>query len=165
MCNYSLTQKATNAPHFIIKLETPAPKEIMVPKMRIDLSLLFVATGASITPEKLIQIKKREIKSLETLPPRKYTIPNQDKNTLGSEKDQSIPPNIPKFPNGFKLIRNEADGNHHESTDTSSTDRDDTSHTDQDDYIQNINSTKNKNDDEEQKEDNLQHQNGNESVI
>ena len=146
MCNYSLTQKATNAPHFIIKLETPAPKEIMVTKMRIDLSVLSVATGASTTPEKLIQIKKREIKSLEILPPRKYTIPNQDKNTLGSEKDQSIPPNIPKFPNGFKLIRNEA-------------------HTDQDDYIQNINSTKNKNDDEEQKEDNLQHQNGNESVI
>ena len=70
--------------------------------MRNDLSVLSVATGASITPEERITRKKRKIKSLAASPPRKDPITNQDKNTLGIEKYQSLPPHVPKFPPGFK---------------------------------------------------------------
>ena len=66
----------------ISQSEPPARKEITVGKLRTDLSVLSGATGAiraSITPEKRIPIKKRNIKSLATSPPRKDTIPNQDK--------------------------------------------------------------------------------------
>ena len=62
----------------ISQSEPPAPKEIMAPKPQTDLSVLSGATGASITPEKLIPRKKKIIKSLVTLPPRKDPIQNQD---------------------------------------------------------------------------------------
>ena len=137
----------------------------MVPKIRTDLSILSGVTGDSIPPEKRIPRKKSKIKSLASLPPRKYPIPNLDKNNLGIEKDQSLPPHIHKFPPGFKSLRNEADDDHHESTDTSRTDKDDTSRTDQDDYIENLKFMKNKNDDDKYKEENSKHQHGNESVI
>ena len=137
----------------------------MVPKIRTDLSILSGVTGDSIPPEKRIPRKKSKIKSLASLPPRKYPIPNLDKNNLGIEKDQSLPPHIHKFPPGFKSLRNEADDDHHESTDTSRTDKDDTSSTDKDESLENLKSTNNKNSYDKYKEKNLQHQHGNESVI
>ena len=99
------------------------------------------------------------------MPPRKYPIPNQDKNTIGLEKYQSLPPQVPPFPPGFKSFRNEANDDNPESTDTSSTDKDDTSRTDQDDSIENFKVKNNTNDDDKYKEDNSKHQHGNETVI
>ena len=113
--------------------------------MRTDIYFFSGATRANITPEKLIPIKRRKIKSLATSPPRKDPIPNPDKNTLGIEKYQSLPTHVPKLPPGFKYLRNEANDDHHESTDNSRTDKDDTSRTDKDDSIENINTTRNKN--------------------
>ena len=133
--------------------------------MQTDIYVFFIATGASITPEKLIPINKSRIKSIATSPPRKDPIPNQNKNTLGIKKYQSLPPHVPKFSPGFKSLRNEADGDNHEYTDTSRTDKDDMSLTNQDNSIENLKSMKNKNDNEEYKEENLQHQNGNGRVI
>ena len=43
-------------------------------------------TRASVTSEKIIPGKKRKIKSLATLRPRKDPIPNQENNTLLIEK-------------------------------------------------------------------------------
>ena len=86
-------------------------------------------------------------------------------NTLGIEKYQSLPPHLPKFPFGFKSLRNEGDCDHHESTYTSRTDKNYTSRTDKDDSIENLIAMNNKNSDDKYKEDNLKHQHGNESVI
>ena len=86
-------------------------------------------------------------------------------NTFGIKNNQSLSPRVPRFPPGFKSLRNQANDDHYESTDNSSTDKDDTSRTDQDDYIDNLKSMENKNDDGKYKQYNLQHQNGNESVI
>ena len=57
----SLTQKATNAPHFISQYDPPAPKEIMVPKMWTDLSVLSGSIGASIKPENAFQERKEKL--------------------------------------------------------------------------------------------------------
>ena len=57
--------------------------------VQTDVSAFFVVTGetrASVNPGKRIPRKKRKIKSLTMLPPRKDPIPNQDKNNLGLEK-------------------------------------------------------------------------------
>ena len=54
----------------------------MVEIIRTNLSVFNGATGATgaiITPEKIIPRKKRNIKSLAMSPPRKDPIPNQDK--------------------------------------------------------------------------------------
>ena len=59
---------------------------MVVEKLLTDLSINSGLTGetrASVTQETRIKIKKRNIKSLATSPPRKDPIPNQDKNTLG----------------------------------------------------------------------------------
>ena len=40
--------------------------------------------------------------------PRNYPIPNQDINILITEKYQSIPLHLEKFPPGFKSLINEA---------------------------------------------------------
>ena len=77
-------------------------------------------------PEKHIPRKKGKIKSLATSTTRKNSTPNQDKNTLGIKKDQSLPPHVPKFRPVCKSLRNEADDNHPESTYTSRTDKYDT---------------------------------------
>ena len=98
-------------------------------------------------------------------PPRKDPIPDQDKNTLSIEKYKILPPHAPPFPPGFKSLRNKADYNNPESTDTSHTDKYDTSRTDRDNSIENVKATKSTNDDDEYKEENSQHQNGNETVI
>ena len=58
----------------------------MVDKIRTDLSVLYGVTGASVTPGKRIPRKKRNMKSLETSPPRKDPIPNKYINTLETEK-------------------------------------------------------------------------------
>ena len=65
------------------------------------------------------------MKSLETPPPRKDPILNQDINTLGIEKDLSLPPHLRKFHPGYKSLINEADDACNVSTDTSCTDKDD----------------------------------------
>ena len=78
-------------------------------KLRTDLSVLSGATGetssvltgetrASVTLEKRIPRKK----SLAMSPPRKDPIPNQDKKTLGPQKDQCLPSGIPSFSSGIK---------------------------------------------------------------
>ena len=79
-------------------------------------------------------------------PPRKYPIPNQDKNTLWLQKYHCLPSHIPWFYSGIKSLRNKANDYNPETTDTSRTDKDDTSHTNQDDYIENVKATKNTND-------------------
>ena len=160
------TQKVTNGPNFISQSEPPAPKEIMVDKLLTDKSVMSGVTraiGAILTPE--IAYQERKINSLARLPPIKDPIPNQDKNTLGIEKYKIIPPQVPKFTPGLKSLRNEANDDHPESTDTSRTDRDDTSRTYWYDYIENMKSTKNKIDDDKYKEENSKHQHGNENVI
>ena len=67
----------------------------MVEKVWTDLSVFSGVTGDSVTPEKHIPRKKKNMKSLATSPPRKDTIPNQDINILGTKKYQSCPPHLP----------------------------------------------------------------------
>ena len=59
-------------------------------------------TRASVTPEKRISRNEIKIKSLDTSPPRKDPIPNQDTNTLGLQKYQCLPPHVPPYPPRFK---------------------------------------------------------------
>ena len=77
----------------------------MVDKLQNDLSVNSGLTGetrASVTPEKRIPRKKRNIKSLAMSPPRKDPIPNQDINNLGLQKYQYLPPHGPLFFPGLK---------------------------------------------------------------
>ena len=137
-------------------------------KIRTNLSFNSGLTGetrASVTPEKIIPGKKRNIKSIAASPPRKEPIPNQNKNTLGLQTHQYLPPYVPQFPPGFKSFKNEANGDNNETTDISCTDKDNMSHTNQNDYIEYLKATKNTNDDDEYKEDNSKHQDSNESCI
>ena len=162
------TQKLTNGPNLITQSEAPAPEVIVMNKLWTDLSINSVLAGetrASVTPEKRIPRKKRNIKSLATSPPRKYPIPNQYKNTLGLQKDQCLPPHIPPFPLVFKSLRNEANDYNPETTDTSRTDKYDMPRTNWDDSIENVKSMIKTNDDDKYKEGDLRHQHGNESVI
>ena len=110
-------------------------------KIRTDLSVLSVSTVASITSDKRIPRKKNNIKSLTTSPPRNDPVQNQDKNTLGIEKYQSLPPHLPKFPPVFKSLRNDVENDYNESIYKSCTDKDDTPRTDKDDSIENLKST------------------------
>ena len=76
---YIKTQKVANTPNSVSQLETSEPKEIMVnTKMRTDVSISPGGTGASVTPEKVIPRKKRNIKPPAMSLPRKDPIPNQD---------------------------------------------------------------------------------------
>ena len=81
------------------------------------------------------------------------------------EKYQSLPSRLPKFPPVFKSLINEADDDNHESIDRSRTDKYDTPCTDKDESIENMKAMNNKNSDDKYKEEILQHQHGNESVI
>ena len=56
----------------------------------------------SVNPEKRIPGKKINIKSPDTSPPRKYPIPNRDKNNFGLQKYRCLPPHVPPFHPGFK---------------------------------------------------------------
>ena len=102
-------------------------------------------TRASVTPEKRMPGKKRNIKSLATSPTIKDPITNQDKNTLVLQKYQCLPQHVPPFPPGFKSLINEANYDNPETTDNSRTDKDDTSRTNADDPIENVKSMKNTN--------------------
>ena len=73
--------------------------------MLTDVSVFLAETGASATPEKLIPRKKKNIKSLAMSPQRKDPIPNQDIDMLGTEKDQSLPPQWAKFRPGYKSLQ------------------------------------------------------------
>ena len=77
-------------------------------------------------------------------PPRKGSIPNQDKNILGIQKDQCLPSHIPPFSSVFKSLINETNDDNPETTDNSRTDKEDTSRTNRYDYIENVNPWKNK---------------------
>ena len=83
---------------------------------------------------------------------------------MGFHKDQCLPPQLTPFPPGFKSLRNKANYDNPETIDTSRKDKYDTSRTNQDDSIENMKAMKNTNNDDEYKEDYLQHQDGNESV-
>ena len=138
--------------NLITKSEAPAPEVIVVDKLQNDLSLNSGLTGetrASVTPEKRIPIKKRNMKSLAMSPPRKDIITNQDTNTLGLQKYQRLPPHVPPFPPIFKSLRNEPNDDNPETTDTQRTNKYDTSRNNQDDSIEILKSTKNTNDDDE----------------
>ena len=76
-------------------------------------------------------------------PPRKDPIPNHDKNTLGIKKHQFLTSHVSPFYYRFKSLRNEANDDNPETTDTSRTDKDDMSHTNQDDSIENLKAMKN----------------------
>ena len=74
-------------------------------------------------PGKRIPINKRNMKSLAASPPRNDPIPNQDINTLGIKKYQSLPPHLYKFRPEYKSLRKKADDYLHNSIDTSRTDK------------------------------------------
>ena len=151
------TKKVTNAPNFIRQSEPPSSKEMMVDKIRTDLSVLSGVTGPSVTPERIIPRKKRNMKSLATSSPRKDPIPNQDINTLGARKYQSLPPQLPKFCPGYKSLIKKEDDDCHDYADTSRTDKEYSIYT--------IKFTNDKNSDDKYKEENSQHQHGNGTVI
>ena len=108
--------------------------------------------------------ESQEKKSIATPPPRNDPIPNQDKN-LGLQKYQSLPPYVPPFTPGFKSLRNETNDDNPETTYTSRTDKDDTSRTNCYDSIENVKAMNNTNDNDKYKEENLQNQDSNETVI
>ena len=114
----------------ITQSEAPEPEVIVVGQLQTDLSINYGLTGekrASVTSEKRIPRKNINIKSLATSPPRKDPILNQDKNTLGLQKDQCLQLHVPPFTPGFKSLRNNANDDIPETTNTSHTDKDDTS--------------------------------------
>ena len=83
------TQKLNNGPNYITLSEAPAPEVIVVDKLWTGLSVNSRLTGetrSSVTLEKRISEKKRNITSLAMSPPRKDSITNQDKNTLKIQK-------------------------------------------------------------------------------
>ena len=129
---YIKTKRVINGPNLITQSEAPAPEVIVVDKLRTGLSVNSGLTGetrASVTPGKLITKKKRKRKSLAMYTPRKDTNPNQNKNTLELQKDQYLPSHVTPFSSGFKSLKNEANDDNLETTDTSRTDKDDTSRT------------------------------------
>ena len=75
-------------------------------KIRTDVSIFYGRTGAGVNPEKRIIRRKNNMKSLAISPPRKDLIPNQDINMLGTEKYQSLPPQLTKFRPGYKSLIN-----------------------------------------------------------
>ena len=91
------------------------------------------------------------------MPPRKDPIPNQYENNIGLQKYQCLPPHVLPFNPIFKSLRNKANDDNPETTDTSRTDKDDMSRTNRDFSIENVKATKNKNNDDKYKEVNSQH--------
>ena len=103
--NLPRQKKLTNGPNLINQSEAPATEVILVDKLRTDLSVNLKITDRSVprvTTEKRIPRNKRKKKSPAMSPPRKDTIPNYDKNTLGLQKDQFLPSHVPLFSSGFK---------------------------------------------------------------
>ena len=77
------------------------------------------------------------------------------------QKDQCLPPHVPLFSPVIKSLRNEENYDYPETTDTLRTKKDDTARTNWDYSIENVKTMKNTDDDDEYKEDNLQHQDSN----
>ena len=98
-------------------------------------------------------------------PPRKDPIQNQDKIALGIPKYLCLPSHISPFSSESKSLINKANDDNTETTDTKRTDKDDTSLTDQYYYIESVKAMEEKNDNSKYKEENLQHQHSDESVI
>ena len=85
--------------------EAPSLEVIVVDNLRTYLSVnygLTRVTKAILTPEKRIQKKKRNLKSIDLYPPGKDPITNQDKNTLGLQKYQCLLSHVPPFSSEFK---------------------------------------------------------------
>ena len=75
-------------------------------------------------------------------PPIKDTIPNQDKNILGLQKYQYLPPHVPPFSSGFKSLRIKANDDNLDTTDNARTAKVDTSRTNRNDFIEKVKATK-----------------------
>ena len=116
------------------------------PRIKTDVSVLSGGTGDNKNPEKHIPINKRNIKSLAMSPPRNDPIPNQDINMLGTEKYQSLSPQLAKYRPGYKSLMNKAEDGRNNSTDTSRTDKEA--------FVDNLKDTNNKNIDDKYKDDN-----------
>ena len=150
---YINTQKVNNAQNLISQSEPPAPNIITVKtKMQTGVYLLSVGTLHSVTPEIFIPRKKRNTKSLAILPPRKCQIPNQDINRLITEKDQSLPLHLAKFPPEFKSLINEA--HDHNSTEDYCNDSTDNPRNDKEDPVNNLKAINNKDIDDKYKYEN-----------
>ena len=63
------------------------------------------------------------MKSIAMQPPRKDLIPNKDIRILGTEKDESLLPQLTKYCSGYKSSINKAEDDHNNSIDTSRTDK------------------------------------------
>ena len=74
--------------------------------------------------------------------PRKDPIPNQDKNILGIQKDQYLTLHVPQLSPVIKSLRNGANDDNPENTDTSRTDIYDASCTNRYDSIENMKAVK-----------------------
>ena len=61
------------------------------------------------------------MKSLEISPPRKYPIPNQYINMLGTVKDQSLPPQLAKYLPEYESLIIEENCDHNYSIDKART--------------------------------------------
>ena len=69
----------------------------MVDKLITDMYVNYGFKGekrANVTPEKRIPRNKRNIKSLAMSPRRKDPVPSQEKNDLGLQKYQCLPPQV-----------------------------------------------------------------------
>ena len=97
------------------------------------------------------------MKSSAMFPPGKYIIPNQDINIFSTKKYQSLPPQLAKFPPGFKSLINQAEDDCNDSTDTSRTDKED--------FANKLKAINNKYIDDKYKDNNSQDRTSNESVI
>ena len=122
----------------------------MVDKLRTDLSVFVRSNRSNRSYFNAIKThykkEKKKINRLQRRHQERIQFQIKIKILQGSKIYKSLPLHVPKFPPGFKSLRNEAYDDHHEYTDTSRTYKDDTLRTDQDDSIENIKSTKNKND-------------------
>ena len=81
----------------ITKLEAPSPEVIVADKLQTDISINYGLTGetiASVTPKNTFQKIK---KSLAMYPSRKDPIPNQEQNSLGTQKYQWLLSHVPPF--------------------------------------------------------------------
>ena len=103
------TQKVTNKPNLISQLE-PSEKKIIMGKAKMwtYVSILSGGTGASVTTEKRIPRKKKNIKSPAMSPPGNYPIKNQDIDRLITERHPSVTPIKEKYPPEFKPLSNDA---------------------------------------------------------
>ena len=125
----------------MISQSEPPAQKMTDNKIRTDLYVLSVGTGASVNPEKRIPRKENNTKPLAMSPTRKYPIPNQDITILGTKKYQSLSPQLSKYRPGYKSLINEAEDGHLYYTDNTRTDKEDS--------VNNLKEMNNKNIDDE----------------